>query len=303
MPRERSASVRRRRPTRSAAAMPEQAPEPALIADPAPAEPAVEAPEVPPQAPPPPPPRETPASPADSDDDDSVSPLASGEAQSFDSAIPAPAEPDWLDRYEAWVPLALTLLCGFTRYYRLDCPPGVVFDEYHFGRFTNQYSESPPSHQRLVVQRTAGRAAAATEGIPSSLGPDGLACQCVLRGAWATTTADTPLEDDAGPQRATDPRHRPCCCPQPHSGVEPAASPTRLFTHATTPSISVQTTRSSCLTSTPRWASWSSTGCRGECRSLGPPRLAAGPPPHTRSPLSPATLLSPLLPPRPTHRP
>ena len=37
------------------------------------------------------------------------------------------------------MPLALTLLCGLTRFYRLDKPAGVVFDEYHFGRFTNQY--------------------------------------------------------------------------------------------------------------------------------------------------------------------
>ena len=39
------------------------------------------------------------------------------------------------------MPLALTLLCGATRFYRLDQPAGVVFDEYHFGRFTNQYTD------------------------------------------------------------------------------------------------------------------------------------------------------------------
>ncbi len=45
----------------------------------------------------------------------------------------------WLERHERWVPFLLLLITGFTRYYRLDKPTGVVFDEFHFGRFTNQY--------------------------------------------------------------------------------------------------------------------------------------------------------------------
>jgi hypothetical protein len=43
----------------------------------------------------------------------------------YASALPTPAAPDWLDVWEhPWVPLALTLLCAFTRFYRLDKPPG-----------------------------------------------------------------------------------------------------------------------------------------------------------------------------------
>ncbi len=42
--------------------------------------------------------------------------------------------PEW-----PWIPLILTLIAAATRYWRLDKPPAVVFDEHHFGRFTNQY--------------------------------------------------------------------------------------------------------------------------------------------------------------------
>jgi len=42
--------------------------------------------------------------------------------------------PEW-----PWIPLTLTVIAAFTRYWRLDRPPAVVFDEHHFGRFTNQY--------------------------------------------------------------------------------------------------------------------------------------------------------------------
>jgi dolichyl-phosphate-mannose--protein O-mannosyl transferase len=42
--------------------------------------------------------------------------------------------PEW-----PWVPLVLTVIAAATRYWRLDRPPAVVFDEHHFGRFTNQY--------------------------------------------------------------------------------------------------------------------------------------------------------------------
>lgn len=37
------------------------------------------------------------------------------------------------------VAVLLTLLAAFTRFYRLDQPAAVVFDEFHFGRFLNKY--------------------------------------------------------------------------------------------------------------------------------------------------------------------
>lgn len=49
-------------------------------------------------------------------------------------------ETDWVEKYQNWVPAILLGLGLFTRYYRLDKPTGVVFDEFHFGRFTNQYN-------------------------------------------------------------------------------------------------------------------------------------------------------------------
>lgn len=52
-----------------------------------------------------------------------------------------PVEGDWLQRNEGIVHWIVLAIAAFTRYYRLDQPPGVVFDETHFGRFTNQYSE------------------------------------------------------------------------------------------------------------------------------------------------------------------
>lgn len=42
-------------------------------------------------------------------------------------------------KHERWVPLVIFAITFFTRFYRLDKPPGVVFDEHHFGRFTGQY--------------------------------------------------------------------------------------------------------------------------------------------------------------------
>ena len=74
-----------------------------------------------------------------------------GSPNDFASGLPTPVEKDWLDVYERWVPLVLTLICGFTRFYRLDKPPGVVFDEFHFGRFTNQYSESFSRRPSVLV--------------------------------------------------------------------------------------------------------------------------------------------------------
>lgn len=46
-----------------------------------------------------------------------------------------------LDRYHRWLPFIIFLVAAFVRFYRLDCPSGVVFDESHFGRFTNQYTK------------------------------------------------------------------------------------------------------------------------------------------------------------------
>lgn len=45
----------------------------------------------------------------------------------------AAASLDWLERNEGFVAV-LTLVVGFiTRFYRLDQPAGLVFDEVHFG--------------------------------------------------------------------------------------------------------------------------------------------------------------------------
>ncbi|RYY38593.1 phospholipid carrier-dependent glycosyltransferase [archaeon] len=41
---------------------------------------------------------------------------------------------------EVLAPVLIFALAAFTRLYRLDKPGGVVFDEHHFGRFTNQYN-------------------------------------------------------------------------------------------------------------------------------------------------------------------
>jgi hypothetical protein len=51
------------------------------------------------------------------------------------------ASGSWFDRNEAWVPWLLLAISAVTRFYRLDQPRGVVFDEGHFGRFTNQYTD------------------------------------------------------------------------------------------------------------------------------------------------------------------
>jgi dolichyl-phosphate-mannose--protein O-mannosyl transferase len=38
--------------------------------------------------------------------------------------------------FERWIPLALLILAICTRFYRIDHPRGIVFDELHFGKFT-----------------------------------------------------------------------------------------------------------------------------------------------------------------------
>ena len=58
-----------------------------------------------------------------------------GAAQQLSGVVAALDEiPEW-----PWVPAILTALAFATRFWRLDEPPAVVFDEHHFGRFTNQY--------------------------------------------------------------------------------------------------------------------------------------------------------------------
>jgi len=50
-----------------------------------------------------------------------------GPAVTVDPAIATtlPDEQDFLTRHEAYVPYGLALLAGFTRFYRLDQPPGA----------------------------------------------------------------------------------------------------------------------------------------------------------------------------------
>jgi hypothetical protein len=47
---------------------------------------------------------------------------------------------DFVERNESKIPALILLVSFATRFYRLADPPGVVFDEYHFGRFVNQYN-------------------------------------------------------------------------------------------------------------------------------------------------------------------
>ncbi len=57
------------------------------------------------------------------------------------AAPPSARDGDWLERHRRWLPLLVFAVAAFVRFYRLDCPNGVVFDESHFGRFTNQYTK------------------------------------------------------------------------------------------------------------------------------------------------------------------
>lgn len=84
-------------------------------------------------------------------------PLASpAKVSSPDAAIATPIAPkpaaskpsawsfgEWFDgllqQHEPYIPFVLLLICAASRFYRLEQPNGVVFDETHFGRFTNQY--------------------------------------------------------------------------------------------------------------------------------------------------------------------
>jgi hypothetical protein len=57
----------------------------------------------------------------------------------------------WSD-FEPFIPLALLLLAGFTRFYRLDRPFSVAFDETHFGEGDgrNEYLH-PPAYPNSCV--------------------------------------------------------------------------------------------------------------------------------------------------------
>ena len=56
------------------------------------------------------------------------------------TASPKPPSASRESAFVRWLPALIFAVALFTRFYRLDCPPGVVFDESHFGRFTNQYT-------------------------------------------------------------------------------------------------------------------------------------------------------------------
>ena len=51
-----------------------------------------------------------------------------------------PEEERFLEKWEyPWIPLVLFVIAVATRFWRLEEPKGVVFDEHHFGGFTNKY--------------------------------------------------------------------------------------------------------------------------------------------------------------------
>ena len=64
--------------------------------------------------------------------DEKKAPLPTSSSSASDDELMRAVEP-----HLPWLLLALALA---TRFYRLDVPRGVVFDEYHFGRFVNQYN-------------------------------------------------------------------------------------------------------------------------------------------------------------------
>jgi hypothetical protein len=86
------------------------------------------------------------------------------------SSAAASSSPPRESAFVRWLPLLIFAVALFTRFYRLDCPPGVVFDESHFGRFTNQYTAGEyyfdvrrcavcRPHLRATAPRAAGRRA------------------------------------------------------------------------------------------------------------------------------------------------
>ena len=79
--------------------------------------------------------------------------------------------PEW-----PWIPLVLTIVAAFTRYWRLDRPPAVVFDEHHFGRFTNQYWKGeyffdihPPLGEFPAISATLGFVLLATHLVRTTM--------------------------------------------------------------------------------------------------------------------------------------
>ncbi|RYG42316.1 phospholipid carrier-dependent glycosyltransferase, partial [archaeon] len=55
------------------------------------------------------------------------------------AAATASAAADWLDQLDHVMPFVMFIFAAFVRFYRMDVPAAVVFDETHFGRFTGQY--------------------------------------------------------------------------------------------------------------------------------------------------------------------
>lgn len=79
--------------------------------------------------------------------------------------FPQPAPPH-LAKYRLTVLLTIVALSFFTRYYLIQHPAQVSFDEVHFGHFANNYIDgkyffdihpplgtSPLSHQRRLVNQ------------------------------------------------------------------------------------------------------------------------------------------------------
>jgi hypothetical protein len=66
--------------------------------------------------------------------------VAPAPTPTLSSAAASSSIPPRESAFVRWLPLLIFAVALFTRFYRLDCPPGVVFDESHFGRFTNQYT-------------------------------------------------------------------------------------------------------------------------------------------------------------------
>jgi dolichyl-phosphate-mannose--protein O-mannosyl transferase len=70
--------------------------------------------------------------------DEALSTNTSSNTKTGPSSISAAT--DFVLQYERYIPYFLFFIALCTRFYRLSKPPGVVFDESHFVRFTNQYT-------------------------------------------------------------------------------------------------------------------------------------------------------------------
>lgn len=59
-------------------------------------------------------------------EDAPAAPVEVGEVkEKLAAVVTLPEEQDWLTRHERYVPWMLTLVAAFTRFYRLDQPPGA----------------------------------------------------------------------------------------------------------------------------------------------------------------------------------